>query len=237
MLNKDEVIVLGIVPYKEQNLILKTYSKGHGIITFFVPKSKSTKAAKNNFTTFSLLDLIYEDNKKDSLPKLLESKIKYPLLDIRFTIQKSTIALLLAEILGKCIREEEANSELYQFLEEQILCLENSKEKYANFYLHFLCKLMYHLGFGPAITSGKFFDVVEGTFLPTTPSHFHFFSEQDSLFLKQFLLSTWEESQAIQLNGAKRIDLLQQILNYYKLHLGGFENPKSLAIITDIFQA
>ena len=123
MLKKDEVIVLGIVPYKEQNLVLKTYSKELGIKSFFLSKSKTTKGQKNNFFVFSLLDITYQEGKNHALAKVLESKIRIPLMDIRFNIQKTAMALLLSEILGKCIREEEANLNLYDFLEQQILNL------------------------------------------------------------------------------------------------------------------
>ena len=218
--------------------MLKTYSKELGIKSFFLSKSKTAKGQKNNFFVFSLLDITYQEGKNHALAKVLESKIRIPLMDIRFNIQKTAMALLLSEILGKCIREEEANLNLYDFLEQQILNLENSLNRFANFYLYFLCQLMQYLGFSPELSeTNPYFDLKEGVFLNSPPNHIYFLNEQDSSYLFQFLKSNWEEAKEIKMNGTQRINFLHQILQYYKLHLGVFEIPKSLAIIEEVFHS
>ena len=237
-MQKDEVILLGIIPYKEQNVILKTYSKGSGMLSFYMAKSRSKKASKNNFSVFSILEIIYDQGKNNMLPKLLESKIKFPLLDVRFNIQKSSMALLLSEIIGKCIKEEEVNLDLYIFLEEQILNLENSKNKFANFYLFLLCQLMSFLGIAPETNNDAgIFDLKEGIFTNLRPNHVQYLNQEESILLSQYLTLNWENAQEIKMNGNQRKEFLHQILLYYKLHLDGFENPKSLAIIEEVFHS
>lgn len=233
MLQKDEIIVLGIVPYKEQNKVLKTFCKSKGLNSYFVPKGK--KGSQVLFSVFSILEILSEVKSGNSLSKILECKSSTSLFDIRFNIHKSTVAMLLAEVLSNVIQEEETNTELFNFLQDSILILEQAKEKFANFHLHFLCQLTKFLGISPSNeTKGMYFNISEGTFTNVYFPSNNFMENKEAQYFYAFLNSNWEEAKNITMNHLERNLLLDQIFAFYKAHVPGFKIPRSLEILIEI---
>jgi len=240
MIGKDEVIVLNVIQYKEKNFILNTYSKDSGAKSFFLTKSgaKSKRKDRNNYQPFSILELVSNRRSKGSLPKITESRNIHLLINLRTDIGKSAVAFLLCEIIFKSIKEEESNLELYSYLENQIVTLDECEGSHANFHLHFIAQLTKHLGICPnPDEDNNFFDIKEGEFCKNLPHHSnHLKIEETKLFLR-FLFEPWIDVQDIKLSGSKRSYLLGEILKYYQYHVPGFEQPKSLDILNEVFRS
>ena len=241
MIVKNEVIILAIIQYKENNLVVKALSKQEGVKTFFLSRAsgKSKKKNRNNYQVFSMLELVSKTNSKSGLPRITESKNLHLLLNIRTEIGKNAMAFLLAETLSKCIQEEEANPYLYQFVEQQILTLDQCRSSYSNFHLYFISQLTKHLGICPSASNQKntLFNIKDGEFTAYKPPHSHYLNVQESLLFERFLFEPWEQIQTIKLSGKKRSYLLGEILKYYQYHVPGFELPKSLEILNEVFQS
>lgn len=239
MVEKNHVIVLNIISYKENNLIVKTLSKQDGIKTFFLsrPSGKSKRKDRNNYQVFSMLEVVSKTSSKSSLPRITESKNLHLLLSLRTDVGKNAMAFLLAETLSKCVQEEEPNSLLYDFITSKIIVLDKCSSSFANFHLHFICQLTKHLGICPVPNNDKstLFDIKEGEFIKYKPSHPHFLNNQESQLFQRFLFDSWDEVQSIKLSGQKRSYLLTEILKYFQYHVPGFEQPKSLDILNDVF--
>lgn len=239
MLLKDQVIVIGIIPYKEKNLILKTYSKNSGIQSFFVSRpavSKSKSRSKNNYQLFSILEVIYRQDGKTNLPRIKEHKHLHVLLSVQTEVTKGTMVFLLCEILLKSIKEEEANPNLYEFILHQILNLENCPVNFANLHLHFIAQLTLHLGIAPAPgIEQTYFDLEEGLFCDLIPKHPHYLNQKDTQLLQYLLYKDWDEIRKLKLNGERRSNFLMELLKYYQYHIPGFELPKSLSILNEMF--
>jgi DNA repair protein RecO (recombination protein O) len=143
--------------------------------------------------------------------------------------------MFLSEILKSVIFEEEPNPNLFDFIENSIQHLEQTKH-YANFHISFLVNLSTYLGFAPhkPVQSNEvYFNLNEGYF-ETTENKYSMCLENSSLFL-QFLNHTLERNQLIKMNKKNRQELLNLILVYYQLQIEGFKNPKSLEVIESIF--
>jgi DNA repair protein RecO (recombination protein O) len=239
MICKTEVIVLGLIPYKENNLIVKTLSKQYGIKTYFLSRSaaKSKRKERNNYQVFSLLEVVSKSNSKSNLSRITESKNLHLLLNLRTDVGKNAIAFLLAETLSKCVQEEEANQPLFDFVRSKIIALDQCTTSFANFHLHFICQLTKQLGICPAANNDKntFFDIKEGEFTKYKPQHSHFLNTLESQMFQCFLFDSWEVVLDIKLSGQKRFYLLTEILKYFQYHVPGFEQPKSLEILNDVF--
>lgn len=236
---KDEVIVFNTILYKEKSLILNTYSKLSGTKSFFLSQSegKSKRKDRNNYQPFSVLELVSSNKTKGSLPKVTESKNIHLFLSIRSSIGKNAMSFLLCEILSKCIQEEEHNLSLYEFIEEKIITLETCQNSFANFHLHFICQLTKHLGICPNRNGfDDYFDIKEGVFTKEIPPHHHYLKTQETRLFLQLLFEPWESVQNIKLSGGKRSYLLGELLKYFQYHVPGFEQPKSLAILNEVFQ-
>ena len=87
-------------------------------------------------------------------------------------ISKISIALFIAEVLYKCIREEEKNKTLFDFLHTSIQLLDEDSSGNNIFHLLFMIKLSKHLGFYPhnfKNTQKSYFDLREGLFINEIP--------------------------------------------------------------------
>ena len=69
---------------------------------------------------------------------------------IPFDIYKSSIALFIAEILNKCLKEEVNNKDLFNFLEAELIDLDNNDFN-SQFHIRFLLTLSQYFGISPNI--------------------------------------------------------------------------------------
>jgi len=151
---------------------------------------------------------------------------------------KSSVALFLAEILHKSLREEEPNEELFDFLDTHIQFLDLADQGTANFHLYFLLRLTRHLGFSPEVPppqEGLWFDLSSGTFSQSPPLHGSFLTPDLTTLLIRFLSVQASDLGTIGIDRARRNELLDGILRYYYLHLEGLAEIKSHKVLHDLF--
>ena len=92
-----------------------------GIKSFIENGVRSAKG-KHKMALFQPLNLLDLDLflKDKGLCRISEAKSAYPFKETPYNIYKSSIALFLAEVLCKVLKEEEENVPLFDFLEEKI---------------------------------------------------------------------------------------------------------------------
>jgi DNA repair protein RecO (recombination protein O) len=186
----------------------------------------------------TLLDLVAYHREKKDLQHLREAEISQPFHSIATDLRKSTIALFLSEVLMKALHEGEANEELFSFIASSLQFLEMQEEGIEYFHLFFLSRLSLYLGFYPrGNPSGadEYFDLREGRFTSQAPSHSEHLSHD--LGTKLYMLSTINVVDIPSLNIGKaiRAELLDAILVYYQIHLGGSLKIKSAEVLKEVF--
>lgn len=225
MLINTNAIVLTATRFKDHSLIVKCYTKDYGIKSYILHHIFKSKKGKINNAYFQLLSQIeIQANHKtnQSLHTINEVKLHHPYTSLHTNIYKSTVALFLAEVLQTIIQEEEENQDLYYFLESALLWYDLN-EFNANFHLLFLLKLSQHLGIFPN----------------TQNLHHYFFTKESTLtkinLLKQLIGINFDTLNDIKMNAKIRQEILQEILQYFDVHLGSFKKPKSLEILHKVF--
>ncbi|MFC0185163.1 DNA repair protein RecO [Pseudarcicella hirudinis] len=149
MLRKTKGIVINYIRYRETSIIVKIFTEEFGIQTFIENGVRSAKS-KNKIALFqplTLLDLVVYHKEGKDLHRISELKCLIPFQTLPFNIYKSSIALFITEILGKCMKEETGNISLFRFLLNSILWLDAAEDDFENFHLQFLIKLASFLGF------------------------------------------------------------------------------------------
>jgi len=232
-----KAIVLSALKYGDTSLIVKCFTAQEGLKTYLIRgvlSSKKGNLKAGYFQVLNQLNIVGNHNSKGNLNSLKEAHILNPYKTIYSDIVKQSIVLFLAEVLSNCIQEEEKNESLYNFLEGGLLWLD-TEEKIVNFHLLFLLNLTQYLGFYPNISDEKIgFDLVEGEFSFSTSSKNIIYGEDLNQF-KKLLNRNFQDLENIFFSKNQRQQALQIILKYYKLHLDGFRNPKSLAILETVF--
>jgi DNA repair protein RecO (recombination protein O) len=163
------------------------------------------------------------------------AKINIPYQSIPYEMDKLSVIFFLSEILEKSLREEEANPNLYSFIENSLYWFD-THDKAGNFHISFLLQLTKHLGFYPDMSTIErdFFDVENGQFVADI-NHQTVAEKNINKLLKQFLGTKFDSIQSISITGQQKKQLLSILMNYYKIHVYGFSSPKSLNVLYEIY--
>ena len=232
-------IVLSSIKYGDTNLIVSCFTEVSGLKSYMLHRILSSKRGKlksSYFQPLTLLELEVIHKDKGTLERIQEAKVIHPFQTLHVDMVKTTMVIFLAEVIRNSIKEEEKNIELFQFLENSLIWLDDH-DQVANFHILFLLKLSKYLGFYPDTTHyhKEYFDLIEGNFQDSKTNNY---SENGVSVqaLKQFFGIDFDAISGIKLTKTVRFETLNLLLMYYKLHLHNFKNPKSLSVLKQLFE-
>ena len=181
-LHKTKGIVLRAVKYGETSLIVTMFTELFGLQSYLVngvrTSSKKGSGKANLFQPTAILDLVVYHNELKHLNRIKEFKWSYLYQHIFSDVPKNAVALFMIELLTKCLKQPEANPELFEFCEDAFIHLDESVGSVmANFPLFFALHLPFFFGFRISdeySDKNSIVDLQEGMFVPERPDHFHF---------------------------------------------------------------
>ena len=237
MLTTTKAIVLSSIKYSDADLIVRCYTQD-GLKSYMLKrilKAKKGKLKAAYFQPLTQLEMVVNHNTKGNLNFIKEVKLTQSYSTIPFNVVKQTIVLFLSEILTKSLQEEEKNESLFEYLETSLIWLD-THDNVPNFHLLFLLNLTKHLGFYPekGAEDYPFFSLEEGRFFNVMPKN-HPVSNENLISLKRLLGINFEGLHKLEFNATARQSFLDMLIQYFELHLPGFNKPKSLAILKSVF--
>ena len=238
MIVSTSAIILSKVRYQDNDLIVKCLTRDLGVVSYMVKNISTSKKSKNKFAFFQLLnilDLESNYNPNRSIQYIKDLKIRYNFTSLHTNIYKSSVVMFLSEILSNIIHNESKDLELFDFIEESFIWYDKSEDS-SSFYLIFLMKITHYLGFYPDCTnmSYNYFNLEEGLF--ETSKNSKYVIQGDSLVLFKTILGIKFDSNKLPfIDKINKKDILKNILIYFKLHVDGFKDPKSLIVLNQIF--
>ena len=242
-LNHTKGIVLRTVKYGETSLIVAVFTEKFGVQSYLVNgvriSTKKGSGKANLFQPSAILEMVVYHNELKQLQRLREFKWAHLYQHILSDVRKNAVALFMVELLTKCLKQPEANSELYDFAEDAFLRLDKSSDTTtANFPLFFALHLP--VFFGLRIHDNYsddrcFLDLQEGAFVRQQPAHPHFLEDRQAFITSQILkVQQPEELEDIRLNQDFRRQLLFTFETYYKLHIQDFGVMRTLPVLKEI---
>lgn len=229
MLHKTHGIVLNFIRYRETSIVTRIYTEAFGMQSYIVNGVRGgQKKSKNKISFFqplTLLELVVYYKKRAGLNRISEIKCAEPYTSLPYDFKKSTIALFIAEVLSKTLKEEEGNTSLFNFLHSSLLMLDHMPEGFHNFHLQFMLKLCRYLGFDLQSADELFDQVYEFIGKPEV-------AEEEKKIVNHLLSSSYTDMIKSK-NEVRRI-LLNDIIKFYKLHIEGFGELKSVSILREI---
>ena len=238
MLISSPAIILSKVRYQDNDLIVKCLTRDLGVVSYMIKNISMSKKSKNKFAFFQLLnilDLETNYNPNRSIQYIKDLKVKYNFTSLHTNIYKSSVVMFLSEILSNIIHIETKDMELFDFIEKSLIWYDKSEDS-STFYLIFLMKITHYLGFYPDCTnmSYNYFNLEEGLFESSKNSQYVI--EGSSLVLFKTILGIKFDSNKLPfIDKTNKKDILKNILIYFKLHVDGFKDPKSLKVLNQIF--
>jgi DNA repair protein RecO (recombination protein O) len=240
MLHKTRGIVFSFTEYRETSLIVKIYTELFGLQSYIV-NSVRKKNARQHAATFQPLtpvDLVVYHKDKPGIQRISEIRPSPPLRDIPFNVVKSTIALFLDEVLCKVVREEEGNPLLFEFIFNSLQQLDVQQPVSADFHLLFLIRLSRHIGFYPIQNHSElnpFFNLQDGKFQSSIPLHPYYLDESSSTRFAKLIQQSADLSSTLGYVQEEKKILIENVLEYFRLHIEGFGQVKSHKVLEQIF--
>ena len=242
-LHKTKGIVLRSVKYGETSLVVTIFTELFGLQSFIVngvrASTKKGTGKANLFQPTAMLDLVVYHNELKQLNRIKEFKWHYLYQHIFSDVPKNAVALFMIELLTKCLKQPEPNPELFEFVEDAFIHLDESNGAVmSNFPLFFALHLPAFFGFRISDDHSDetpILDLQEGTFVAEKPDHLHFLEGKQAEITSELLKTMQpEELDQIKLNQDFRRQLLFAYEIYYKLHIQEFGTLKTLPVLKEV---
>ncbi len=242
MTHKTKGIVLRTIKYGETSLVVTIFTELFGVQTYMVNgvrTAKKSSAKANHFQPTAILDLVVYHSENKHMQRIKEFSWAVLYSQLLGNVIKNSIASYMAELLFKCLKQPEANSDLYNFCEESLMQLDTAEKNVAaNFALFFTLHLTHFFGFKMTDNFSSLYNVLdlqEGNFIDHQPLHPDFiegkFAELTSQLLKVMHPG---ELKDFKLNQEIRRVLLIRYLEYYEHHIPEFGQMKTLVVLHEV---
>lgn len=228
-MNKFSGFLLSYFKYGENDAVLHCFTLENGFQSFFLKGVYSAKNKKKAYLAPLNELLITVVDKKKISDLHLVSKIEC-LGNIlpEYNVKVSSLAFFVSDFLHQVLRNEHANTLLYQEIKEMKLLISDGD---TSAHYTFLIRLLKIFGISPLLQDGNFLNIEK--------AEFQKFSEENgpndevSLIWRKVLEEKFTPQK---IKKESRKILLDSIIFYYKIHFPDFHTPKSLAILTQVFE-
>jgi len=230
-------IVLHQLRYSDSSVIAKVYTERDGLCSYLVRGIGKKKSGRKSavLQPLSLVEITAR-HKTGQLQTAREIRLWKPYQQVQTDVVKCTIALFMAEVLYRSLREESPNPELFEFLTKAFELLDLESEV-TNFPLWFLLRYSQFLGFEPLREPRgevRFFDLREGEFLAHHPSHPDYEENPVASAIFAILGTNFVGLKGISISGSTRQMVLDTLLRYFRMHLEGMKEIKAHQVLQTV---
>jgi len=243
MVHKTKGVVLRTVKFGETSIVVSVFTELFGLQSYIVngvrQVSKKGTAKGAYFQPGSLLDLVVYKNDFKNLQRIKEYKWAYLYQHLFSDIFKNAVALFTIELLNKCLKEPEPNNELFYFVEDALLHLDEATPTVtANYPLFVALHLAVFFGFrinDEFSEEQHYLDLQEGVFVEDQPRHSHYIQDREAEAVSHILkVMHPSELEDVKLNQDMRRRILTALEGYYALHIPDFGTMRTLPVLREI---
>lgn len=238
---KTRGIVLRTTKYGETSVIADIFTEEKGLRTFIAGNVRAAKT-RMPFGLFQPMRIVefvsYYRESAQGIHRLKEMRPAQVFTGIPFDIKRGAIALFMAEVCRKCIQNEDEQREIFDFLCHTLSHIDSTPHPLANIHLHFLVHFSELLGFFPIPdedSTGCFLDLREGIYTPSVPSHSHYLSPVHAAQLTEIWQVPLEHCHETRIELPDRKNLLEKLLDLYRLHIPGFGEIHTMQVLESVF--
>jgi DNA repair protein RecO (recombination protein O) len=200
--------------------------------------SKKAAVHPSLLQPLSIVEVETSTQKSREIQYIKAGKTAVMFEDICVNPAKTAIALFVAEVLNRSLRETEKDEALFDFLYNSIVLLDKCKAGAANFHLVFLLEYSRYLGFYPNAEdkqAGSYFDLQNGAFCSLPPLHAYYLMPDWAEIIFQLTRMNYDNLHQYSVSRGQRAEILRYLMDYYRLHLSDFGKLKSLEVLQMLF--
>lgn len=238
---KTEGIVLNGVKYGEGCVIVNVLTESRGRRSYMVKSTgKKRKEMMPLLMPLSIVEIDGEESRHGTIDRVKEVHIKHPLASLPFDPMKRSIGIFMMELVMRSVKDEMADGNVYEYVRNSVMALDEGMEGIYNFHLYFMWRLTRLLGFEPDVSGwdvvmrGGFFDLMNGEYVETPPSHRHILQgEEAKLWARvgEMELGRLEEVKMTLEERRRAIGMMEE---FYALHIPGFGGLKSVEVLGEL---
>src|ERR1041384_3465714 len=151
MTHKTKGIILRTVKYGETSVITTAYTELFGIQSYIVKGVRQiTKRSTGKalyFQPAAILNMVVYHNEFKNLNFIKEYEWGYLYNEVLFDVVKNTVAMYIVEMMQHCLKQPEANAELFYLVEDTLKQLDKGGGTFTgNLPLYFTLHLGGELG-------------------------------------------------------------------------------------------
>lgn len=240
-LHTTKAIILRAVKYGETSLIVTAYTELFGLQSYIVQGvrtvSKKGSGKANYFQPGAILELVVYHQEIKNLQRIKEFKWSYLYKEVLSNVIKNCVLLYMVELLQKCIKQPESSAELFSFIEEALMQLDNADETItAGLTIYFAIHLAAFFGF--QINHDEqlpILDLQDGKFSQTHPQHAYYTDGKTAALIFELLkVMQPAELHEVPMNHLQRRAVLEVMETFYTLHLPEFGKMKTLPVLKEV---
>jgi DNA repair protein RecO (recombination protein O) len=238
-MEKDHGLVIHTIKYGETGVVARIFTREGGLLSFMLRGVRKPKARIQNslLQPLTQVDLIYARSQYGGLNYIKEIACNNPYRTIPYEIFKTTIALFLCELLSKTLKESDPNPDMFDFFKEGFDYLDQTSNPVKDFHLVFLVQMSRHLGFFPRNNFSQthcYFNLREGIYQTSFEESEYLLDKELSGIFQKLTQCPITRLDQLDIKNAQRRQLLRKLVDYFRIHLAGFKELKSLQVLESV---
>ena len=235
--------VLHTTPYSESSVVVKVFTRQLGLRSYIIKgvRGNRGKVKQNMLQPLSCLDMVVYDSSKTDLNYIKELSLRHSTF-VPDPVANA-LSFFMTEVLYKALREAEPMPNLWDYVEQCALCTDlgysplltsHFSPSTPHLPIHFLLTVARYLGIEPMdnhCAREPYFDLQEGRFVGVATESTLPITLSASL---HGYLASPDATTSPQLD--ERIALIDALLAYFHLHLGGFNHFRSHEILHTVLK-
>lgn len=228
------------VKYGDTSVIVTVFTELFGVQSYIVngvrSAKKSSTISMGHLQPGNLLDMVVYHHEKGTLQRIKDCRLLFHGQNLDENMTRNAVLLFMVELLQKCLKQPDPQPDLFYFLEDIMLGLNNaSPVQTANLPLFFMLHLSHFFGFRLMDNYAEnctILDLHEGQFVQDAPVHNLYLEKSFSKLLADLLrVMQISELEQFQLNRQVRNELIDKLSDFYALHVQPFGALKSLPVL------
>lgn len=238
-------IALRTIKYDDRRNILSVWSAERGRIGLLMPAGSSREALRRRALTMPLgiFEGQVDFRSGFDLFNIRDIRPLAVLPDIYGSPSKTVVAMFVAEVLDRVLREAPADMAMTQFIFDSVKVLTKLNPRgTAAFPLVFLTRLGAFIGIEPDMTEwrpGMYFDMTGGVYRTTESAipGSRTLSPSEAAVAQMMQRLTYAASQRLCLSPGARHEILDTILDYYSIHHTSLKSLHTTQMLHDLLNS
>lgn len=148
-MEKTRAIVLSVVPYGNDRMMVKLFTRERGTVSFSVYGVHGKKSRKASaLAQMNVLEIEYDYHVNRDVQQLHSMQVWQPYYSIIYEPHKSIMVMFLGEFLMHALRNEKEGGALYDYLEEAFYEFDSADGGYENFHIAVMLNVAMYMGYG-----------------------------------------------------------------------------------------